>query len=44
VEKVPRIYSNLFENLQNGFAEAGIDLTAPQYRINLPYDSVGKSK
>jgi small-conductance mechanosensitive channel len=44
VEKVPRIYSNLFENLQNGFAEAGIDLTAPQYRINLPYDAVGKAK
>ncbi|MDR0709498.1 MAG: mechanosensitive ion channel family protein, partial [Spirochaetaceae bacterium] len=38
VDKVPRIYSNLFENLQDGFAGAGIDLTAPQYRINMPYE------
>jgi small-conductance mechanosensitive channel len=44
VAKVPRIYSNLFENLQNGFAEAGIDLTAPQYRINLPYERPDKAK
>ncbi|MDR2630393.1 MAG: mechanosensitive ion channel family protein [Spirochaetaceae bacterium] len=42
VSKVPRIYSNLFENLQTGFAEAGIDLTAPQYRINIPYEPVDK--
>ncbi|MDR1128959.1 MAG: mechanosensitive ion channel family protein [Treponema sp.] len=42
VGKVPRIYSNLFENLQNGFAEAGLDLTAPQYRINMPYEQVNK--
>jgi small-conductance mechanosensitive channel len=44
VGKVPRIYSNLFENLQNGFAEAGIDLTAPEYRINLPYGPVDKKQ
>jgi hypothetical protein len=28
--------------LQTGFAEAGIDLTAPQYRINIPYEPVDK--
>ncbi|MDR3336705.1 MAG: mechanosensitive ion channel family protein [Treponema sp.] len=38
VNRVPGIYSDLYENLQNGFAEAGIDLTAPQYRINIPYE------
>jgi small-conductance mechanosensitive channel len=42
VGKVPRIYSNLFENLQTAFAEAGIDLTAPQYRINIPYEQPDK--
>jgi small-conductance mechanosensitive channel len=42
VGKVPRIYSNLFENLQDGFAGAGIDLTAPEYRINMPYEPVDK--
>jgi small-conductance mechanosensitive channel len=42
VDKVPRIYSSLFENLQDGFAGAGIDLTAPQYRINMPYEPADK--
>ncbi|GHV50824.1 hypothetical protein AGMMS49579_05040 [Spirochaetia bacterium] len=36
VDKVPRIYSELYENLQNGFKAAEIDLTAPAYRIWLP--------
>ncbi|GHU59730.1 hypothetical protein FACS189444_5560 [Spirochaetia bacterium] len=38
VDLVPRIYSELHENLQNGFKAAGIDLTAPIYRITMPFD------
>ncbi|GHV11521.1 hypothetical protein FACS189491_02900 [Spirochaetia bacterium] len=36
VNKVPRIYSELYQNLQDGFAAAEINLTAPAYRIWLP--------
>jgi small-conductance mechanosensitive channel len=36
VELVPRIYSELFENIQNTFKEAGLDMTAAHFRINLP--------
>jgi small-conductance mechanosensitive channel len=36
VDRVPAIYSELYQNLQNGFKAAGISLTAPAYRINLP--------
>jgi small-conductance mechanosensitive channel len=39
VEKVPAIYSELYQNLQDGFSEAGISLTAPSYEIRLPPDS-----
>jgi small-conductance mechanosensitive channel len=39
VEKVPAIYSDLYQNLQDGFSEAGISLTAPSYQIRLPPDS-----
>jgi small-conductance mechanosensitive channel len=39
VDRVPRIYSELYENLQNGFKDAGIDLTSPAYRINVPLDA-----
>jgi small-conductance mechanosensitive channel len=50
VEKVPAIYSQLYENIQSGFRSAGIDMTAAHYRINIPYtepyklteDSAGK--
>jgi small-conductance mechanosensitive channel len=38
VGKVPVIYSRLYENIQTGFHEAGIDMTAAHYRINLPPD------
>jgi small-conductance mechanosensitive channel len=34
VEKVPQIYAQLYENIQNGFHEAGLDLTSPHYRIS----------
>ena len=36
VDYVPVIYSQLFENIQNGFKEAGLDMTAAHFRINLP--------
>jgi small-conductance mechanosensitive channel len=36
VEKAPRIYSELYQNLQDGFKEAGISMTAPAYQIRLP--------
>jgi small-conductance mechanosensitive channel len=36
VDKVPAIYSLLYENIQTGFHDAGIDMTAAHYRINLP--------
>jgi small-conductance mechanosensitive channel len=39
VEKVPRIYSELYEHLQDGFKAANIDLTAPAYQIRLPPDA-----
>ncbi|MDR1317683.1 MAG: mechanosensitive ion channel family protein [Spirochaetales bacterium] len=35
VNRVPAIYSTLYQNLQDGCAEAGIDLTAPAYQIRL---------
>ncbi|MCL1928563.1 MAG: mechanosensitive ion channel family protein [Treponema sp.] len=35
VDLVPSIYSELFENIQNGFKEAGLDMTAAHFRINL---------
>ncbi|GHT61106.1 hypothetical protein FACS1894109_19430 [Spirochaetia bacterium] len=36
VDKVPKIYSELYENLQNGFTAAKINLTAPAYQVWLP--------
>jgi len=35
VDYVPSIYSELFENIQNDFKEAGLDMTAAHFRINL---------
>jgi len=32
VSIVPRIYTMLYENIQNGFREAGIDMTSAHYR------------
>lgn len=39
VDKVPRIYSHLYENLQDGFKAADIDLTTPSYQIYVPANS-----
>ncbi|MDR2110855.1 MAG: mechanosensitive ion channel family protein [Spirochaetaceae bacterium] len=36
VDKVPAIYSQLYENIQNGFHAAGLDMTAAHYRVHLP--------
>jgi len=33
VDMVPKIYAALYENIQNGFREAGLDMTAPHYEI-----------
>ena len=33
VDKVPAIYAQLYENIQNGFHEAGIDMTVAHYRV-----------
>jgi small-conductance mechanosensitive channel len=35
VNRVPAIYSELYQNLQDGFVAAGIDLTAPSYQIRM---------
>jgi small-conductance mechanosensitive channel len=37
VDLVPRIYSELYQNIQNGFHAAGIDMTAPHFRVHIPY-------
>jgi small-conductance mechanosensitive channel len=33
IDKVPKIYAQLHENIQNGFRKAGIDMTAPHYKV-----------
>jgi small-conductance mechanosensitive channel len=35
VDKVPGIYTRLYENIQDGFKEAGIDMTSPAYEISM---------
>ncbi|MDR2633357.1 MAG: mechanosensitive ion channel family protein [Treponema sp.] len=39
VAKVPKIYSDLYQNLQDGFRAAHLDLTTPTYNIRLPAES-----
>jgi small-conductance mechanosensitive channel len=39
VDKVPAIYSLLYENIQNGFREAGLDMTTPHYEIFMQNDA-----
>jgi small-conductance mechanosensitive channel len=38
VDSVPAIYSELFANIQNGFKDAGLDMTSAHFRINLVED------
>jgi small-conductance mechanosensitive channel len=35
VDMVPRIYAELYENIQNGFRTAGLDMTAPHYEVSM---------
>jgi small-conductance mechanosensitive channel len=39
VKLVPAIYSQLFENIQNSFRDAGLDMTASHFQIRLPPES-----
>ncbi|MHC6202394.1 mechanosensitive ion channel family protein [Breznakiellaceae bacterium SP9] len=39
VRNIPAIYSELYQHIQDGFKAAGLDMTAPAYRIHLPADS-----
>jgi len=39
IDCVPATYSELFANIQNGFREAGLDMTASHFRINLVENS-----
>jgi len=36
IDKVPAIYANLYENIQNGFHAAGIDMTCAHHQIVTP--------
>ncbi|MDR2747660.1 MAG: mechanosensitive ion channel family protein, partial [Treponema sp.] len=42
VDLVPRIYSELYQNIQNGFHAAGIDMTAPHFRVSIPFQNPGE--
>ncbi|MDR0655562.1 MAG: mechanosensitive ion channel family protein [Treponema sp.] len=39
IDRIPSIYSELFQNIQDGFHAQGLDMTAPHFRINLPPES-----
>jgi small-conductance mechanosensitive channel len=39
IDRVPSIYSELFQNIQDGFHARSLDMTAPHFRINLPLES-----
>jgi small-conductance mechanosensitive channel len=43
VELVPRIYSELYQQIQDGFHAAGLDMTAPQFRVNIPYQDPART-
>jgi small-conductance mechanosensitive channel len=43
VELVPRIYSELYQHIQDGFHAAGLDMTAPQFRVSIPYQDPAKT-
>ncbi|MDR2070229.1 MAG: mechanosensitive ion channel family protein [Treponema sp.] len=42
VERVPAIYSELYQNLQDGFKAANIDLTAPSYQVRILSETPAK--
>jgi small-conductance mechanosensitive channel len=35
VDMVPKIYAQLYENVQNGFRAAGLDMTSPHYEVSM---------
>ncbi|MDR0375646.1 MAG: mechanosensitive ion channel family protein [Treponema sp.] len=37
IEKVPAVYSELHKNIQNGFRDAGLDMTVSYVRSYMPY-------
>ncbi|MDR2783630.1 MAG: mechanosensitive ion channel family protein [Treponema sp.] len=37
IEKVPAVYSELYKNIQNGFRDAGLDMTVSYVRSYMPY-------
>jgi small-conductance mechanosensitive channel len=39
IAKIPAIYSELFENIQDGFVAKGLDMTSPHFRFILPPES-----
>ena len=39
IAKIPAIYTELFENIQDCFSAHGLDLTSPHYKIILPPES-----
>jgi small-conductance mechanosensitive channel len=38
INRVPAIYAQLHENIQNGFHAAGLDMTTPQYGVYINRD------
>jgi small-conductance mechanosensitive channel len=42
IERVMLIYSLLYQNIQDEFREAGIDLCAPVYEVSVPYNQDAK--
>ena len=39
IAKIPAIYTELFEKIQDSFSSRGMDMTTPQFRIILPPES-----
>jgi small-conductance mechanosensitive channel len=37
IEKVPAVYSEVYKNIQNGFYDAGLDMTVSYFRSTIPY-------
>ena len=44
IGKIFAIYSDLYQNIQDVFNEAGIDLTNPRYEVQIPMDAMVTNK
>ena len=42
ISRIPAIYAELFQNIQDSFASHGLDMTAPEYRVVMPPESRGE--